>query len=170
MLKDDYEFIANSKTIDDIKENIAAFEFRWAYPIALELQKYDYRLAVKWAVECVEIFTVECESNNFAKLEKYLQQATEELNQNALTSCECTQIAKRLWYSSQREDAQTAIARIWWSIQAFKDGEEIGGVTEVEMAVELSLPDGDNHLLLDRYLKIAQRIYRKYEASNPMSE
>ena len=90
-----------------------------------------------------------------------------ELNKNALTSCECGEIAKKLWYSPEREDAQTAIARIWWSIQAFKDGEEIGGVIEVEMAVELSLPDTENQLLLDRYLKIAHRIYREYELKNP---
>ena len=91
----------------------------------------------------------------------------EELNQNALTSCECDEIAKKLWYSPEREDAQTAIARIWWSIQAFKDGEEIGGVIEVDMAVELSLPDTENQLLLDRYLKIAHRRFREYVLKNP---
>ena len=58
MLKNNYDFIASSETIDDIKQNIELFTYRWAYPIALELQRYDYRLAVRWAVECVEIFTV----------------------------------------------------------------------------------------------------------------
>ncbi|MEL6461795.1 MAG: hypothetical protein AAFQ91_26780 [Cyanobacteria bacterium J06621_15] len=163
MLKNDYDFIASSETIDDIKQNIAPFSFRWAYPIALELQKNDYRLAIRWAVECVEMFTLEYEPNNFPKLEKYLKQAMEESNQNALTSLECGEIAKKLWYSPEREDAQTAIARIWWSIQAFKDGHEIDGVIEVEMAVELSLPDTENQLLLDRYLESALRIYRDYE-------
>ena len=57
-LKNNYDFIVSSETIDDIKQKIAPFTFRWAYPLALELQKYDYRLAVKWAVECVEIFTL----------------------------------------------------------------------------------------------------------------
>ncbi|MEO1764498.1 MAG: hypothetical protein AAFR83_21635, partial [Cyanobacteria bacterium J06629_18] len=54
-----------------------------------------------------------------------------------------------------------------WSIQALKDGHEIDGVIEVEMAVELSLPDTElnieNHLLLDRYLEIGLRIYRDYD-------
>ena len=58
MFTNNYDFIAKSDIIDDIKQNIAPFKFRWAYPIALELQEYDYRLAVIWAVECVEIFTV----------------------------------------------------------------------------------------------------------------
>ena len=38
------------------------------------------------------------------------------------------------------------------------------------MAVELSLPDTEldikNHLLLDKYLEIALRIYRDYELKN----
>lgn len=33
------------------------------------------------------------------------------------------------------------------------------------MAVELSLPDTENQLLLDRYLEIAQKIYREYQLS-----
>ena len=171
MLKNDYDFIASSEKIDDIKQHIAPFSFRWAYPIALELQKNDYRLAIRWAAECVEMFTLEYEPNNFPKLEKYLKQAIEELNQNSLTSSECGEIAEKLWYSPEREDAQTAIARVWWSIQAFKDGHEIDGVIEVEMAVELSLPDTEldikNHLLLDKYLEIALRINRDYELKNP---
>ena len=169
-LKNNYDFIVSSETIDDIKQKIAPFTFRWAYPLALELQKYDYRLALRWAVECVEIFTLEYELNNFSKLEKYLQQAMEELNKNALTSWECGEIAKKLWYSPEREDAQTAIARIWWSIQCFKDGHEIDGVSEVEMAAELSLPDTENQLLLNRYLEIALRIYLDYQLQNPTGD
>ncbi|MCJ8282795.1 MAG: hypothetical protein MJK14_24045 [Rivularia sp. ALOHA_DT_140] len=145
--------------INDIKQNIAD-KFRWSYPIAKKLQKYDYRLAVRFAVECVEVFTLEYESRNLPKLEKYLEQAIEELNQNDLTSCECNEIAKKLWYSPEREDAQTAIARIWWSIANFKDKEEIDGIIEIEMAVSISLPDIRNHPLLDRYLEIAQKIYQ----------
>ncbi|MGB3755340.1 MAG: hypothetical protein WBA07_03085 [Rivularia sp. (in: cyanobacteria)] len=132
--------------INDIKQNIAD-KFRWSYPIALKLQQDDYRLTVTWAVECIGIYTSEYEPNNFPKLEEYLKQAMEELNQNALTSSECGEIAKKLWYSPQREDAQTAIARIWWSIQFFKDGEELDGAIEIEMAVALVLPDIKNHLL-----------------------
>ena len=147
--------------INDIKQNIAD-KFRWSYPIALKLQQDDYRLAVTWAVECIGIYTYEYEPNNFPKLEEYLKQAMEELNQNALTSLECGEIAKKLWYSPQREDVQTAISRIWWSIQLFKDGEELDGAIEVEMAVGLVLPDIKNHLLLDRYLEIAVRIDREY--------
>ena len=70
--------------IDDVKQNIAE-KIRWAYPISLKLQEYDYRLAVRWAIECVKIFTFEYESRNFPKLGKYLQQAIEELNKSALT-------------------------------------------------------------------------------------
>ncbi|MEM6404546.1 MAG: hypothetical protein AAF757_30705 [Cyanobacteria bacterium P01_D01_bin.116] len=151
--------------IDDVKQNIAE-KIRWAYPISLKLQEYDYRLAVRWAIECVKIFTFEYESRNFPKLGKYLQQAIEELNKSALTSSECGEIAKKLWYSPEREDAQTAIARIWWSIQFFRDAHEIDGVIEVGMAAELSLPDLSNRSLLDRYLEIALRIYQEYELQN----
>lgn len=149
--------------IDRIKQNIAEMMF-WAYPIALKLQEYDYRLAVKWAIECALIFTSEYEPNNFPKLEKYLQQAMEELNHNALTSSECGEIAKKLWYTPEREDAQTAIARIWSSIQFFKDGEEIDGIIQIEMAVHISLPNINNQNLLDRYLEIAQRISTEYRS------
>lgn len=153
--------------VEDIKQQNIEKNFRWAYPIALKLQEYDYRLAVRWAVECVEIFTLEYESKNFPKLEKYLKQAMEELNKNALTSDKCSEIARKLWYSPEREDAQTAVAQIWWSIQCFKDGREIDGVIGVEMAVGLSLPDISNRSLLDRYLEIALRIYREYQQQNP---
>ncbi|MEA5598266.1 hypothetical protein [Rivularia sp. UHCC 0363] len=88
--------------------------------------------------------------------------------QNVLTSLQCLEISQKTWYIPGREEIQTAIARLWGSISAFKDGEEHGGIMEAISAVELLLPDTSNRRLLDRYLEAAVRIYEEYE-SLPLS-
>jgi len=123
-------------------------------------------LVVRWAVECVEIFTSEYEPHNLAKIDEFLQQIVEELNQNNLTSDKCREICKEVWYSPWREDAQTAVTHLWWSMANFKDGEEIEAAKSAGVAVEVVLPDEKNHLLLDRYLKIAQRILTEHQSQN----
>jgi hypothetical protein len=150
--------------IDDVKQTIAQKQIRWAYPILLKLQKYDYHLAIKWAVECIQIYASEFNPDKLSQMNKYIQKAIEE--PNVLTSLQCVEISKELWYSPEREDIQTAVARLWWSIAAFKDGEEDEGAIEATMTVELVLPDISNRSLLDRYLEAALRIYEEYESQN----
>ncbi|BAY81288.1 hypothetical protein NIES267_07640 [Calothrix parasitica NIES-267] len=153
------------KIINDIKQNIEDIIF-WSYPITSKLQECDYSLVMRWAVECVEIFTSEYELRNFYKVDEYLTQVLEELNQNNLTSDKCREIYQEVWYSPWREDAQTAVTHLWWSMANFKDGEEIEAAKAAGVAVEVVLPDAKNHLLLDRYLKIAQRILTEYQSQN----
>jgi hypothetical protein len=119
--------------IDDVKQTIAQKQIRWAYPILLKLQKYDYHLAIKWAVECIQIYASEFNPDKLSQMNKYIQKAIEE--PNVLTSLQCVEISKELWYSPEREDIQTAVARLWWSIAAFKDGEEDEGAIEATMTV-----------------------------------
>jgi hypothetical protein len=103
-------------------------------------------------------------SNKLLQLNKYIQQALEE--QNVLTSSQCFEMSREIWYLPEREEIQTAIARLWDSIAAFKEGEEHGGVMETTMAVELLLPNISDRRLLERYLEAAVRIYEEYESQN----
>jgi hypothetical protein len=150
--------------IENVKQTIAQKKILWAYPIALKLQKYHYILAIKWAIKCIQIYSSEIKSDKLSKLNKYIQQAMEE--QNVLTPLQCDEISREIWYLPEREEIQTAIARLWGSISAFKDGEEHGGVIETTMAVELVLPDISDRRLLDRYLEAALMICEEYESQN----
>lgn len=152
------------KIIENVRRTTAHKKILWAYPIALKLQKYYYSLAIPWAVECIQIYSSEIKSNKFSQLNKYIQPAMDE--QNVLTPVQCAEISQEIWYLPEREEIQTAIARLWGSIAAFKDGDEPGGVMETTMAVELVLPDISNHRLLDQYLEAAVRICEEYESQN----
>jgi hypothetical protein len=152
------------KIIDDVKQNITQKQILWAYPIALKLQKYYYSLAIQWAVECIRVYLSNFNPDKLSQLNKYIQQVMD--LQNALTPLQCSEIGREIWYLPEREEVQTAIARLWWSIAAFKAGEEHGGIMEAISAVELLLPDLSNRRLLDRYLEAAVRIYEEYESQN----
>jgi hypothetical protein len=154
--------------IENVKRTIAQKEILWAYPIALKLQKYHYGLAIQWAIECIQIYSSKIKSDKFSKLHKYIQKAMEE--QNVLTPLQCDEISREIWYLPEREEIQTAIARLWGSISAFKDGEEHGGVMETTMAVELVLPDIYDHHLLDCYLEVALRICEEYDSQKERSD
>ncbi|MEH1817167.1 MAG: hypothetical protein V7K26_20375 [Nostoc sp.] len=150
--------------IENVKQTIAQKTMLWVYPIVRELQKYHYSLAIQWAIECIQIYSSEIKSDKFSKLNKYIQQAMGE--QNLLTPLKCNEIGLEIWYLPEREEIQTAIARLWWSISAFKDEEDHVGIMETTAAVELVLPDISDHHLLDRYLEVALRIYEEYESQN----
>lgn len=62
-----------------------------------------------------------------------------------------------------KDDFQTAISRLWWSIASFKDGEEQGGIREAVSVVELLLFETFNMHLLYQFLEAAVRIYEDYE-------
>lgn len=143
--------------IENVKQTIAQKKILWVYPIAHNLQKYHYSLAIQWAIECIQIYASEIKSDKLSQLNKYIQQAMN--SQNVLTPSQCLEISREIWYLPEREEIQTAIARLWGSIAAFKDGEEHGGVIETTMAVELVLPDISDRRLLDRYLEAAVRIF-----------
>ncbi|MBZ8178522.1 hypothetical protein G3T18_00185 [Oscillatoria salina IIICB1] len=146
------------------KERIKQNSFLWAYPIALALQKSPYFLAIQWLIECLQIYLYEFKSPRISELNKYIQQARD--LSNILTFLQCNEIAQEIWYLSGRDEIQTAIARLWWSISAFNNGKEHGGIMEVVAAIELILPDTSNCLLLDRYLQVAVKIYEEYESQN----
>jgi hypothetical protein len=152
------------QVIENVKQTIAQKEILWAHPIALKLQKYHYSLATQWAIECIQIYSSEIESDKLSQLNKYIQQALSE--PNFLTPLQCNEISREIWYLPEREKIQTAIARLWGSIAAFKDGEDCGGVIETTMAVELVLPDISDRRLLDRYLEAAVIIFEEYESQN----
>lgn len=150
--------------IENVKQTITQKKILWAYPIAKELQKYHYSLAIQWAIECIQIYSSEIKSVKLSQLNKYVQQAIEE--QHLLTSSQCLEISREIWHLPEREEIQTAIARLWGSIAAFKEGEEHGGIMEAISAVELVLPDISDRRLLDRYLEAAVRICEEYELQN----
>ncbi|MDF2386501.1 hypothetical protein JMG10_33865 [Nostoc ellipsosporum NOK] len=150
--------------IENVKQTIVQKKILWAHSIAPKLQQYHYSLAIQWGIECIQIYASEIKSEKFSQLNKYIQQAIEE--QNVLTSSQCLEICREIWYLPDREEIQTAIARLWGSIAAFKDGEEVGGIVETTMAVELVLPDISDSRLLNRYLEAAVRICEEYESQN----
>ncbi|MDZ7992964.1 MAG: hypothetical protein RM022_023690 [Nostoc sp. EfeVER01] len=156
------------QVIENVKQTIAQKEILWAYPIALKLQKYHYSLAIQWAIECIQIYSSNTKSDKLSQLNKYIQQALSEAN--FLTPLQCNEISREIWYLPEREEIQTAIARLWGSIAAFKDGEDRGGVMETTRAVELVLPDISAHRLLDRYLEAAVIIFEEYESQNKACE
>lgn len=151
--------------IENVKQTIAQKQYiMWAYPIVLKLQKYHYNLAIKWAIECIQICSFEIQPINLSKLHKYIQKAIEE--QNILTPLQCDEIARELWYSPERDDFQTAIARLWWSIWAFKNEDEQAGIMETVSTVELLLFNTDNQYLLEKFLEAALKICEEYELQN----
>lgn len=158
--------------IEQVKQTIGQKEILWAYPIANKLQQYHYTLAIKWGIECIQIYSSEIKSDKFSQLYKYIQQIMEE--QNVLTPSQCLEISREIWYLPKREEIQTAIARLWGSISCFKyaeeDGEVHGGVMETTAAVELILPDISDHHLLDQYLEAAVIICEEYESPNQACE
>lgn len=154
--------------IKNVKQTIAQKKILWAYPIALKLQKYHYSLVIQWAIECIQIYSSEIQSDKFSKLNKYIQQAMD--SQNVLTPLQCIEISREIWYLPEREEIQTAIAQLWGSISAFKDEEKYLGIMQTTAAVELVLPDISNHRLLNRYLEAAVRICEEYESQNPACE
>ena len=150
--------------IENVKQTIAQKKILWADPIARELQKYHYSLAIQWALECIQIYASEIKSGKLSQLNEYIQQAIKQ--QNVLTPSHCNEVGLEIWYLPEREEIQTAIARLWWSISAFKDGAEHVGIMETTMAVELVLPDISDRCLLDRYLEAAVRMCEEYESPN----
>ncbi|MEH1852681.1 MAG: hypothetical protein V7L11_13705 [Nostoc sp.] len=145
------------QVIENVKQTIGQKQILWAYPIALKLQKHHYSLAIQWAIECIQIYSSEIESDKLSQLNKYIQQALSE--PNFLTPLQCNEIGREIWYLPEREEVQTAIARLWWSIAAFKVGEEHVGIMEAISTVELVLPDISDRRLLDRYLEAAIIIF-----------
>jgi hypothetical protein len=150
--------------IENVKQTIAQKKILWAYPIALKLQKYHYSLAIKWAIECIQIYSSEIKSDKLFTLNKYIQQAMDE--PNILTPLQCDEISREIWYLPEREEIQTSVSRLWGAIAAFKHGEEHVGIMETTSAVELVLPDLSDRRLLDRYLEAAIRICEQCESQN----
>lgn len=150
--------IAMKEIIDYARQNIKQ-ELRWAYPIALKLYKDSYDLPIAWAVECLQIYSSEFKPSNINRLNKYIVRALDRDYRDALTSLQCKEIANELWYSPERDDFQTAIARLWWAISDKQDR-----VIEAEMCVSLLLPALSNSLLLDRYLEAAIIIHEEHKA------
>ena len=151
-------------TIDDVKKNILQKEILWAYPVALKLKKYHYLLTIEWARECIKIYSLKFRSNNFLSLNLCIQKLLK--SHDTLTPLQCNKIGREIWYLPGRDEVQTSIARLWWSIEAFIAGEEHGGIMQAIMAVELLLPDLSERDLLDRYLEAAVRIFEEYELKN----
>ncbi|MEM9926311.1 MAG: hypothetical protein AAF915_21595 [Cyanobacteria bacterium P01_D01_bin.50] len=148
--------------LEHVKQTIVQKQILWAYPIVLKLQQNHYSLAIQWVIECIQIYSSEIKSDNFSKLNKYIQQVID--LQNVLTTLQCNEISRELWYDPQREEIQTAIARLWWSIGSFKIAQERDGIIQAVMAVELLLPDISNYRLLNRYLEAAIGISEKYQS------
>jgi hypothetical protein len=150
------------KIIDNAKQKALQNQIIWAYPIVLKLKEYNSTLSIQWAMECIQIYSFDLKSDKLSNLNKYIWRTTN--LQNDLTSLQCAEISREIWYLPEREEIQTAISRLFGAMSAFKDGDEHGGIMETTMTVELLLPDISNHLLLDRYLKVAMKIYEAYKA------
>lgn len=145
------------KAIQDTRERISSKNTIWAYPIIIELCSNHYTLVIKWIIECIKIYSFEFNSIRISEFEQYIQKALASLN--ALSSCETKDICREIWYHSDRDEIQTSLSRLWGAIAACKDGDERGGIAELNMAVELLLPDLNNNKLLEKYVESALMIY-----------
>ncbi|MGB3694447.1 MAG: hypothetical protein WBG70_22840 [Spirulinaceae cyanobacterium] len=150
--------------IENVRQIMAEKKLTWAYPIALKLQEYDYNLAIQWAIECLQIYSSEIKSDQLSRLDKYVQQAMD--SQNALTSSQCREISREIWYLPGREEIQTAVSQLWGAISEFKYGEEQVGAMYSSASVELALPNESDYDLLEQYLESAVRICDEYQSQN----
>jgi hypothetical protein len=145
------------KTIGYARKNIERNNCLWAHPIAVKLQLHHHNLAVEWAIQCIKIYSEKMKPGNYYGLDIFVEKAVEEQNHNNLSASECSDIGQEIWNLTGRDEFQTAIARLWWSIANFKDSHEDNGIMEVISVVDLLLPD-KSHYLLDAYLKSAIKI------------
>lgn len=148
--------------IEDVKTTIQSKQILWSYPIISKLYKYRYSLSIQWVLECLQIYSAEIESKKLSELSEYIDLLI--ASENILTFSDCNKIGQEIWYLPARDEIQTSIARLWWSIASFKSQEEKLGIMECMSAVELLLPDVSNQLLLERYLEAALNIYKIYKS------
>jgi hypothetical protein len=150
--------------ISKVKQSVTQKSVLWPYPIALRLQKLHYSLTIQWVAECIQIYFSELGNSKFAELNKYIQQVLG--SQESLTASQCDETARKIWYLPERDNVQTAVARLWWILWHYKMGRDHFVVMETTMAIMLLLPEKSSHLLLDRYLEAAVRIYEEYNLAN----
>ena len=135
--------------------------FVWCYALVRELQKKHYNLAVQWASNCIQSYLLEFKPSRYIELNDYVQQALD--SQKVLTGSQYHEISLKIWYMMDRDDAQTAVSRLWWAIASFKLGYHDGGRRELAMAVSLLFLDKFD-FDLDRYMTKAVKIYEEYES------
>ncbi len=154
------------QSVEKVEQVLKQEGYVWLAPIASELLKRSYKTIVEWVTECIKAYILETRVDDPSKINNYIQQL---LNlqidsQNIFTSDLCKKISIEIWDSSGREEIQVAISRLWWSIAAFKDGDDNRGISEASMAVELLLPENiSDRQLLNRYLDTALLIDEKYK-------
>ena len=153
------------QAVEKVEQVLKQEGYIWLAPIASELLKRSYKTILEWVTGCMKIYISETKVDDLSKISNYIQQL---LNlqidsQNIFTSDLCKKISIEIWDSSGREEIQVAISRLWWSIAAFKDGDDKRGISEASMAVELLLSDNiSNRQLLNRYLETALLVDEKY--------
>lgn len=153
------------KALDKVKEFIDKGYPHWAYPIASELQKQDNSLAIQWIANCLRIRIKQSPSPHFTKLEDYIQQALD--SQNLLTCLEYyEEMARKIWYSPDREEIQTAVSRLWWAIGLLKEGRDYHhrAIQETSAAINLALGDENNIELRNQFIEEATKIYDRYKS------
>jgi hypothetical protein len=152
------------QSVEKVEHILRQQGYIWLSPIASELFKKSYKVVVNWAIECMKIYISEAKVDDPSKINNYIQQLLnlQTDSHNIFTSDLCKKISMEIWDSSSREEIQVAISRLWWSIAAFKDGDDKRGISEASMAVELLLPDNiSDRQLLNRYLGTALLIDEK---------
>jgi hypothetical protein len=158
--------ITIKQVIENIKRTIEEKEIILLYPIAHKLQANHCESVIEWAIECIQIYSSETKVNDSSMIDKYIRQLRDSQidSQNIFTSALCENISQEVWSLPDREEIQTAISRLWWSIARFKNGDDELGILEASRSVELLVPYISEHQLLDRYLEAALIIYEKYSS------
>ncbi|MDJ0725994.1 MAG: hypothetical protein QNJ38_12850 [Prochloraceae cyanobacterium] len=131
--------------------------------IARELIKKDRNLGIQWVSKCIQSYLFEFKPSNYIELNNYVQQALD--SQKVLTGSQYKEIGLKIWYMMGRDNAQTAVSRLWWAIAEFKLGEDDHGMRDLGASVDLLLFDRDRFDFerFDRYMTEAVKIYQQYE-------
>jgi hypothetical protein len=155
------------QSVEKVEQILRQQGYIWLSPIASELLKRSYKAVVEWVIECIKIYISEAKVDDPAKINNYVQQLLNSQmdSQNIFTPDLCKQISIEIWYSSDREEIQVAISRLWSSIALFKNGDDRISIVDASGAVELLLA-ADNistRQLLNRFLDTALLIDDKYK-------
>ena len=154
MLKNTIEKIKQSK----YKENI----YVWSNLLVRELIEKDYILAIQWVSNCIQSYLFEFESSRYIELNEYVQQALE--SQKVLNASQYKEIAGKIWYMGNRDNAQCAVSHLWCAIAEFKLEHDNCGMKLLALALSSLFSDTIDFHQLDPYIRKAIRIYEEYES------
>lgn len=136
--------------------------YLWSNLIVGELIKKDYNLAVQWVSKCIQSYLFNFKPSRYIELNDYVQQALD--SQKVLNASQYQEIGLKIWNLTDRENAQTAVSRLWCAIAAFKLGYDDAARRELAVSVFLLFSDKFDFNRFDLYITKARKIYEEYES------